>query len=476
MADWDALFVSAALRSADRRCFKGLRPEHMDEEWAAVLTYIREFAQRYTDLPSVAVFEEEFPSLELPIPDAPANYYRDKIVTRAQCAMLSERLGSVAESLEETNADDALTKLKVAVSDAYREFQVGSSDQSINYAEDAPSRLEGYLYRKEFGGILGIETPWPTLTTATSGWQAGDFIVFVAKSGVGKTFLGVKAAVDAMLKGYNVLFCSQEMSPQQISFRFDGVGSRLNSKAIADAILHEDQEQQYFEWLDRLERSYKAQEAGEELEGEQRIGRSYVLGPGDVSSILDVDAAIDLYQPDLVVWDSFYAVASSKHEDQADLAKDIKRVASRRGVPLIGITQLNAGAEEGSGSINQNHMAFSKRIYKEADFVLAIWQPNEARNAKEMYGKSLKVRQNEPIERVVFYWDHTTSNFDEKSDGGVSGAAKVEGLNDEVGFDFFGNTRKKNKKESDDLMEAAEPFDDDDLTEDEFDDIDFEEN
>jgi len=57
------------------------------------------------------------------------------------------------------------------------------------------------MYQKVASGHRGIPLPWPTIDAMTSGLWLGTVTMFVARPGVGKTFVAIIAARHAWMKG-----------------------------------------------------------------------------------------------------------------------------------------------------------------------------------------------------------------------------------------------------------------------------------
>ena len=86
-------------------------------------------------------------------------------------------------------------------------------------------------------GLIGIRTPFKSINTTGMGWQQGDLVSAFARPTVGKTWLCVKIAAEAVLDNRRVLLISTEMSKRSIEMRMDVVlanmmGYKLSHRAI----------------------------------------------------------------------------------------------------------------------------------------------------------------------------------------------------------------------------------------------------
>ena len=85
----------------------------------------------------------------------------------------------------------------------------------------ANERLEDYTRRIELHGLLGIKTGDDSMDKALHGWLPEDFVVIIARTNEGKSWLLLHYLIQACLQGKKVGLYSGEMSQLMIGFRFD---------------------------------------------------------------------------------------------------------------------------------------------------------------------------------------------------------------------------------------------------------------
>lgn len=85
----------------------------------------------------------------------------------------------------------------------------------------ANERLEDYKKRIELHGLLGIKTGDELLDKCLHGWLPEDFIVIIARTNEGKSWLLLYYLLQACLQGKKVGMYSGEMSALMMGFRFD---------------------------------------------------------------------------------------------------------------------------------------------------------------------------------------------------------------------------------------------------------------
>lgn len=84
----------------------------------------------------------------------------------------------------------------------------------------APSLFQTYVKSMKDAGVTGVQTPFPTLTYSTKGWQRGAVYTYFAAVKSYKTWCGLMAGVTAF-NNYegNVLVVSGEMPAEQCAVR-----------------------------------------------------------------------------------------------------------------------------------------------------------------------------------------------------------------------------------------------------------------
>lgn len=79
---------------------------------------------------------------------------------------------------------------------------------------------------------IGIESGFPRLDEKTNGWSEGQLVVVGAQTGMGKTSLMLRFALEAAKKGTRVLFFSLEMTAREIRERIYAQEAKVPLTAI----------------------------------------------------------------------------------------------------------------------------------------------------------------------------------------------------------------------------------------------------
>lgn len=213
-------------------------------------------------------------------------------------------------------------------------------------------------------GHSRISFGYPILDGRTGGGPApGEVVLFVCRSGVGKTTFGVNVAVNVARK-HPTLFLSLEMHARYILQRAAAVYNRTPTSTIERQVRLEGRSPA----IDTFVRDYP------------HLG--IVDEPGlAVTQIGETLAeAEDLWgvRPRLVIIDYFELVsggmAMSESGQLDKLSRAFKSVARREDVVLLILHQTNAGAGEGHKPLTRADIRY--KVDVAADYVLSAYRPS----------------------------------------------------------------------------------------------------
>lgn len=171
--------------------------------------------------------------------------------------------------------------------------------------------------------MTGIPLGIYPLDKQTGGIKEVDLISFLAKSGVGKTFLLCIIASNLIKAGYKTLFLTKEMSPHQILKRVDAIMSGVSYSRLKDGALTNDEESIYKDYLENIAPKYASKLSIELI----------------INGVAECAAKIDAYKPDIVLIDGGYLMSEGKDPEDwkavLSVFKAFKIIALNRKYPLL---------------------------------------------------------------------------------------------------------------------------------------------
>jgi replicative DNA helicase len=253
------------------------------------------------------------------------------------------------------------------------------------------------IYDKIAHGYSGVPLPWPTLNAMTCGMWPKTLTMFVARPGVGKTFIAVLAARHAWLEGRRVLIVSPEMSHEEIAERFFAVHANVS----------------YLHMVNGTVSDYEMPRLVGAAQGEKGKVGLYIMDSEDDLTPRGIEGAIRACRPDLVAIDSLYDLRiRGERRDKLLLALEwFKGALKRFKVPGVGFIQLNRAAEiseKKGGGIRLGTIALADEAGQDAHTVFALEQDKDMRADRRIRIKPLKLRrgaQGLHGDGVEVHWD-----------------------------------------------------------------------
>ncbi|MCW2279123.1 DnaB-like helicase C-terminal domain-containing protein [Heliophilum fasciatum] len=120
--------------------------------------------------------------------------------------------------------------------------------QGTNYAVNGEERKGWYIQAGEQRERSYIPTPYSSLTEALGGgFEIGDYILLMAFTNRGKSWLASHIGVTAWENGFGVLHYSPELSKRQQALRLDTLKGKFDNVKLRQGML--DNETQYLRYL-----------------------------------------------------------------------------------------------------------------------------------------------------------------------------------------------------------------------------------
>ena len=172
----------------------------------------------------------------------------------------------------------------------------------------------------------------------------------------------------------------------------------MNYNAFKSGALSLEDEKKYFEFL------------------EEDLPNFEPLIIATATGVMGVSAAIDKYNPDIVLIDSAYLMEDDQGAKDdwlrvAHITRDLKKLAKRSKKPIFINTQADKNTSKKTGP-ELGSIMYTQAIGQDSDNVLALFRDEVMINDREMGLKVLKQREG-TLGKMTLNWDFDCMNFSE---------------------------------------------------------------
>ncbi|NCB03646.1 MAG: hypothetical protein EOM67_16060, partial [Spirochaetia bacterium] len=362
------------------------------------------------EVPTVRAFQRKFPRYKLETvkldgevvvgTEENLKFWCDELRLKVKHNTIADLVDSVAVNLQDFKTEEAYAALKQTIAFVENEVAVTSD---VDLTKDTEGRIQAYLERKNNKGMRGIPTGIHHLDYILKGLEKETLTTLIANTGVGKTWLEILIGANCQLQNYRVLQFVTEMSEEIMRDRYEAVlfakcYKTLNYNAFKSGALSLEVEKQYFEFL------------------ENDLPNFEPLIIATATGVMGVSAAIDKYEPDIVLIDSAYLMEDDQGAKDdwlrvAHITRDLKKLAKRTKIPIFINTQADKNTSKKTGP-ELGSIMYTQAIGQDSDNVLALFRDEIMINDREMGLKVLKQREG-TLGKLTLNWDFDTMNFSE---------------------------------------------------------------
>lgn len=301
----------------------------------------------------------------------------DRVKSRAQVAAPQE---VVAELLSEA-------------------LKIGQPERTVDYS--AQSLMKATIERIDAaanGEQLGLKTGWRSFDKKLGGWHPGDLTIIAGRPGMGKSAIGLGAAINSAKLGASVGFVSSEMDAVSLGLRMAASEAGVSVSDLR---------------LGRLEKDAWSKIAA----ASNRIAKlplRVLDAPGwSMRQIVRQCHAWARAGLDMVVIDYLQRVKPDLKSDRNDLAigemaKDCKTMANSLQIPVLLLSQLSRNVEQRQDKRPMmSDLRESGQIEQEADQILMLYRDAVYdENADPCTGEVLVEKQRQgPVGVIPMLWD-----------------------------------------------------------------------
>jgi replicative DNA helicase len=275
---------------------------------------------------------------------------------------------------------------------------IGGMELPIYSIDEAEAHYIEHIKDARAGGLLDLGCWLPTLGKCVRPLVAGDFVVYLANTGAGKT-----AALQniCLVSGLECLFFELEVARPIIFERFAQIATNMNG--------------------DFIEKTYS--EGGRvPWKADERLQRIHICDRPKMT-VEDIEKFIIKSElkigrkPRLVVVDYLQLMkaqkAASRYERFSDIAENLKVVAKSTGTIVIAASQISRKSDSESPEVFLHDAKESGSIENSASLVLGAWLDDDDRT--KLTVKVLKCTRGRPGARVICNFIGETMRINERA-------------------------------------------------------------
>lgn len=351
----EALLISALLTSGDITAVQGHGiAEHHFRGYSQEYGWLMTYYETYGEIPSVDAFCDKWPDFPFRNHEN-IRYAADEVLRDYGQAKITETISGALGCLRNGDLIEAQELLR---SYEYRPASAIPADlvTSLSFLDDydTPQR--------------GLSVPWRSLQEATGGIRPGNFWIWAARPGQGKSAFLSDISVHNLLAGKRVLFYSLEMNDEEVRSRLHAnLATRLGYANLAAKDI-----------LRRNVDLYHYKQFVNELPDHLGEGLLHVHTPADgpVSPSVVASRAADY---DLVVIDYLTLMctdagiaASEDWRTAAQISNRLKQIGLAAATPILTAAQINRDGDSGDLPPRLKNLAQSDALGQDGDVVVTM--------------------------------------------------------------------------------------------------------
>ena len=289
--------------------------------------------------PSIVEFQTQFPDAEFIDYEAQGVTSADwqRLLRQHAFQIKSKNIfTSYIKSMQGSDFDEILSYAR-SLNIAYNEYINSLAVKPKSYTDSLNELYEQYLKTKDNYLMKFMPTGFKELDKMIGGWQKdNDYVCIAARSGVGKSWIAMKIAREAMRAGYKVAYYSGEMSSEQVYQRLITLDSGISNYGIVHG-------------SESIVNTYKNYVDNVNVAGSIICYNAYDL-PGNVATVENLKSIVKKEQFDLLIVDQITWLSSGQYfgnnetAEFAAISKQLREAQLELKIPFICLHQLNRSA------------------------------------------------------------------------------------------------------------------------------------
>lgn len=220
-----------------------------------------------------------------------------------------------------------------------------------------------------------LKTGIPIIDKCTNGIAKGELVTIGANSGVGKSALAIKIAINSFLKGRKVLIISREMTKEQVAERIIFSHTGISKSKYENRDFNENDWQRIVRVMETF--------STDDFKIDDKI-----------STMQGIKKELRSFKPDILVVDYVQLLTPNSSKDSrerqvAELSRELKKITIDYGIIVFQLTQL---AEKGTGNYRPHGESYtreSRAIYHDSNIVIYIHNVTEEKELMQAHKKTV---------------------------------------------------------------------------------------
>jgi len=349
--------------------------EHYFYNYKAEFRYIKKHFETYNSVPDKLTFAAAFPDFDIIEVNEPDSYLLEQLVKDYRKSFLATTFNQMRKLIEEDKIDEAVNYFETSSEN----MKGGTPIHSIDILQDH-SRLDKFIERTADRSKYYISTGFKELDNIIGGIDVeNENMVIAARTGIGKTNLLIKMAVEGAKQGRHVGLYEGEMTADKVGYRVDTYLGHIDNTGLnrGDG---------------SITAQYKTYLEGLKTGGIK--GTLKVLTPAQIGGSATVDtleAFVKREHLDMLLIDQYSLLEDTSFgktswERVGNISKAIKNLQVKYSIPVISVSQMNRTKNE-DGEQDTTQIGLADRIGQDATVVLMLDRSSSNKNKEDKENK-----------------------------------------------------------------------------------------
>lgn len=390
-----ASLVTRSLQDNNFQYLKQFPQEVLDVNEKRLLSGILEYVDKWGDgetLPTIEYVKSHIDDVDYLLTDYPSTDSLDKIFSETRRKLVERAIKTSIIDAKMKHDDNSLdinefTKTVERLHQLSRKVTIEPIETADIYKP--PTNRTLFKYK--------------SMNEASDGMLGGELCLIVARPKVGKTWVLLDNAIDAVRSGKRVYFSSLEMNRNQIAHRVHAMVGGFNPR--------------YFRNPDKKILKELKDVFEDNKKSWYKNGGIFLTPVQARLTVEQVKADIEKMKPDVVYLDSVYGFIGKNGKPIGDdwgaimsMVSSLKAMALELDIPFICTTQLKRGA--GGGDAELDDIAFGDAFGQFADLVVNLYKHSV--DGKTVVGMNfLASRHFDPTVHFYLQFDYEKMSIEE---------------------------------------------------------------